>query len=91
MDAIVDFYFQVLEQIGEDIENVEQEVVDRPQATTLKSVHMLKRELIFLRRSVWPIRSCYRRDAHFSARSLRSRHTHDRYDRDSKGHRIRDA
>jgi magnesium transporter len=56
MDAIVDFYFQVLEQIGEDIENVEQEVVDRPQATTLKSVHMLKRELIFLRRSVWPIR-----------------------------------
>lgn len=56
IDAVVDGYFQVLEQLGEDIERTEEEVVNNAKASTLKSVHRLKRELIFLRRSVWPMR-----------------------------------
>lgn len=56
IDAVVDCYFQVLEQVGEDIERVEEEVVNDAKPSTLKSVHNLKRELIFLRRSVWPMR-----------------------------------
>lgn len=56
MDAVVDNYFSVLEEIGEEIEGVEEEVVEAPSEKTLKSVHVLKRELIFLRRSVWPLR-----------------------------------
>lgn len=56
MDAIVDNYFTVLEDIGEQIDDVEEEVVEAPTTRTLKTVHVLKRELIFLRRSVWPLR-----------------------------------
>lgn len=56
MDAVVDNYFSVLEDLGEEIESVEEEVVESPSQNTLKSVHVLKRELIFLRRSVWPLR-----------------------------------
>ncbi len=56
IDAVVDCYFQVLEQVGEDIEQVEEEVVSDAKPSTLRSVHGLKRELIFLRRSVWPMR-----------------------------------
>jgi magnesium transporter len=56
MDAIVDNYFTVLEDIGDQIDEVEEEVVDAPTVNTLRTVHMLKRELIFLRRSVWPMR-----------------------------------
>jgi magnesium transporter len=56
MDAIVDNYFSVLEQLSEQIDHVEEEVVEAPTMQTLKTVHMLKQELIFLRRCVWPMR-----------------------------------
>ena len=56
MDAVIDNYFEVLEDIGEQIEEVEDEVVHAPSAKTLHTVHSLKRELIFLRRAVWPMR-----------------------------------
>ncbi|MFN4895463.1 MAG: magnesium/cobalt transporter CorA [Pseudomonadota bacterium] len=56
MDAIVDNYFAVLEDLGDQIDEVEDEVVEAPTVSTLRTVHHLKRELIFLRRSVWPMR-----------------------------------
>ena len=56
LDSVVDYYFQVIEQIGEDIEDVEDEVVVQPTVDTLRDIHRIKRELIALRRSVWPIR-----------------------------------
>jgi len=56
MDAVVDYYFEVLEQLSDDLEDLEQEVVERPTPETLRSVHVLKREMILLRRSVWPVR-----------------------------------
>lgn len=56
MDAVVDNYFLVLEKIGEDIEELEAEVVDKPAPATVESIHNLKRELLFLRKSVWPLR-----------------------------------
>jgi magnesium transporter len=56
MDAIVDNYFTVLEDLGEQTDDIEEEVVEAPTTRTLKTVHVLKRELIFLRRSVWPLR-----------------------------------
>jgi magnesium transporter len=56
MDAIVDNYFTVLEDLGDQIDEVEDEVVEAPSIQTLRTVHRLKRELIFLRRSVWPMR-----------------------------------
>jgi len=56
MDAIVDNYFLVLEALGDDVEELEEEVVDRPDRGTLGRIYALKRELLFLRRSVWPLR-----------------------------------
>jgi magnesium transporter len=56
MDAVVDSYFTVLEELGEQIDEVEDEVVECPTTSTLRTVHLLKRELIFLRKSVWPMR-----------------------------------
>jgi len=56
IDAIVDNYFVVLEEIGERIENLEDELVKNPQAQTLHKIHDFKREMIYLRKAVWPLR-----------------------------------
>jgi magnesium transporter len=56
VDAIVDQYFAVLELMGEQLEVVQQAVVDDPQPKTLNDIHALKRQLLFLRRAVWPLR-----------------------------------
>jgi magnesium transporter len=56
VDAVVDYYFHVLEEIGERIEQLEDEVVSRPTARTLRAIHRVKREMISLRRSIWPMR-----------------------------------
>ncbi len=56
VDAIVDHYFVVLEQIAEKIELLEEELVADPTPETLQTIHDLKRDLIFLRKSVWPLR-----------------------------------
>lgn len=56
LDAIVDGYFTILEKMGETIEYLEEDLVDDPSKNTLQHIHHLKREMIFLRRSVWPLR-----------------------------------
>ncbi len=56
IDASVDSYFSILERIGEQIEEIENEMLDNPETGTLHRVHELKREMIFLRKSVWPLR-----------------------------------
>jgi len=56
IDAIVDNYFVVLEEMGERIENLEEELVKNPQAQTLHKIHDFKREMIYLRKAVWPLR-----------------------------------
>ena len=56
LDAVVDHYFVVMESLGEWIEDLEEELVTRPTPATLQVLHHLKREMIFLRKSVWPLR-----------------------------------
>lgn len=56
LDAVVDNYFLVLEKLGEKIEGMEEELVTNPTPGTLHMIHTLKREMIFLRKSVWPLR-----------------------------------
>ncbi|MBI5739649.1 MAG: magnesium/cobalt transporter CorA [Nitrospirae bacterium] len=55
-DAIVDNYFLALEQIGEKVETLEDELVANPSSKTLHKIHELKRETLFLRKAVWPLR-----------------------------------
>lgn len=56
LDAVVDHYFTILEKLGERIEVLEEKLVTDPRPETLQEIHKLKREMIFLRRSVWPLR-----------------------------------
>jgi magnesium transporter len=56
LDAVVDQYFVVLEKLGERIETLEEELISEPGTSTLHEIHALKREMLFLRKSVWPVR-----------------------------------
>ncbi len=56
VDSVVDSYFLVLEKVGDQIEELEEELVDRPTPETLHKIHNLKKEMIMLRKSVWPLR-----------------------------------
>jgi magnesium transporter len=56
LDTIVDHYFTVLEKMGEGIEDLEEELMDHPSPATLQALHHAKREMIFLRKAVWPLR-----------------------------------
>jgi magnesium transporter len=56
VDAIVDQYFEVLEMLGEKIEAMQDLVISDPKPETLHRIHALKRQLMFLRRAVWPLR-----------------------------------
>ena len=46
----------LLEKLGEKIEVLEEELITNPKRETLHAIHNLKREMIFLRKSVWPLR-----------------------------------
>lgn len=56
IDAIVDSYFSVLEELGEQIVDVEEQLTLSPGRETLHRISDLKKEIIFLRRAVWPLR-----------------------------------
>ena len=56
LDILVDRYFAVLEQIGERSEQLEDDLMLRPDTTLLHTLHQLKRETLALRRSIWPLR-----------------------------------
>jgi magnesium transporter len=56
LDAIVDKYFIILERLGGQIEDIEEELVSNPKPEILHEIHRLKREMIFLRKSIWPLR-----------------------------------
>lgn len=56
MDAVVDNYFFVLERIEDRIETLEEEVLNDPSSETLATLNTVRRELLYLRRSVSPLR-----------------------------------
>jgi len=55
-DAVVDHYFVVLEKLGEQIEDLEEELLKEPTLKTLQTIHSLKREILYFRKQVWPLR-----------------------------------
>lgn len=56
IDAVVDFYFVILERIGDRIEVLEEDLIGNPTKATMMQLHSMKREMIFLRKAVWPMR-----------------------------------
>lgn len=69
LDVIVDRYFAVLEQIGERTEELEEELLVRPNAAQLQTLHQIKREMLTMRRNIWPLRevvnTLVRSESHF--------------------------
>ncbi len=56
LDIIVDNYFTVLEDFSEEIEVAEDELIVQSTSKTLKTIHKLKRQVLFLHKAVWPLR-----------------------------------
>jgi len=56
IDAIVDNYFNVLEDIADYIEDTEEILLAKPDADTLQTIYSLKNDALFLRKSILPLR-----------------------------------
>ena len=56
MDAVVDQYFGILEKLGDVTEGLDTRVLEDPAPRTLARINHLKKELLLLRRAVWPLR-----------------------------------
>lgn len=56
MDAVVDLYFTTIERIGDKIEDIEEAIISDSNGKSLKELYHLKREMIYLRKQVWPMR-----------------------------------
>jgi len=56
LDAVVDSYFGVLERMGDRIERLDEQLEDNRVHELSRPLHRLKRDMIWLRKSVWPLR-----------------------------------
>lgn len=56
IDVVVDYYMEVLEGLGEHIEQLEDRVLDEPDPGVMRDISRLRRKIVLLRRSIWPLR-----------------------------------
>lgn len=56
IDIIIDNYFITLEKISEKLEDLDENLIDNPTPEVLRKLYHLKREVLFLRKAVWPLR-----------------------------------
>ena len=54
LDNLIDGYFPIIEQYGERLHNLEDLVATNTQKAHAIQIHQLKRELLMLRRAIWP-------------------------------------
>ncbi len=83
LDAIVDHCFPILEIFGDRLEDAEAEVLQRPSPAAIQDIHALKRELLLLRRAVWPMReviSTLQREPHACMSDATRTYMRDVYD-----------
>lgn len=56
IDSVVDHYFQVLEAVGDTVDELEQAVLEQEDPNIVRRIYALKREMLLVRRAVWPLR-----------------------------------
>ncbi|MCG6927175.1 MAG: magnesium/cobalt transporter CorA [Acidobacteria bacterium] len=61
IDAIVDEAFPILEHFGDQLEDLEELVLQRPGPDVAREIHHIKRELLLMRRAMWPMRELLQR------------------------------
>ena len=71
IDIVVDGYFTVLEKIGDRVEDIEDELVVNPRIETLHDIYNMKRKMIAIRKSVWPLREVINRLDKLGSRMFR--------------------
>ena len=75
IDSIVDHYFVIMEKLGDRFEELEDAVVSNPEPGILPAIYNLKRDMLFLRKSVWPLREAISRmqrmDSHLISETTR--------------------
>jgi magnesium transporter len=64
LDAIVDSYFVILEKLGDKVENLETTLLEKPSPKMLQAIHKLKQDVLFLRKTIWPLREAINNLAH---------------------------
>jgi len=60
IDSIIDHYFIIFEKLGERIESLHETLITAPTPEALHEIQKLKQEMIFLRKSIWPLREVIR-------------------------------
>lgn len=61
IDSVIDYYFLVLEKLGVRMEEIEDAVLERPESGVLAELHRIRRDMLHLRRSVYPLRDVMNR------------------------------
>lgn len=84
IDSAIDAYFVVLEKLGDQIEDIEKEIISAPTQKNMRVIYRMKRQLLVLRKIIWPLREVI---SHFLSEenALVSRFTH-LYLRDAYDH-----
>ena len=56
IDTVVDNYFNIIDELGDATDALEEEIINKPGKDALKRIYFVKRELMYLRKSVYPLR-----------------------------------
>lgn len=70
IDAIVDQYFVVLEEIGDQMEQLEEAVIAAPNPNNARLIYRMKRQMLLLRKAVWPMREAIGHLVHIEDRLI---------------------
>ncbi len=71
LDAVTDKYFSIVDRIGERLEKLDEVLLKHPDPSVLKKIGKIKKDLLVLRRSVWPLRDAIHSLAHSDTELVR--------------------
>jgi magnesium transporter len=83
LDANIDCCFPILEHFGDQAEELEEIILEHPQNNTINDIHQLKRNLLLMRRELWPMRevvSTLQRESHEFVSDITRVYLRDLYD-----------
>ena len=83
LDALVDRFFPILDETSQHLEQAEEDVLTRPHTQSLQAIHLIKRDLVMVRRIAWPMReliSQLQREPHECLSQITQTYFRDVYD-----------
>jgi magnesium transporter len=73
LDAIVDASFDVLEVLGDSIDEKEEELLEKPDISLLSDLRQYKRDLLYLHKAIWPLREVLSRMMHQEIKEVKEK------------------